>query len=290
MRNKVVMAMQGFSRVLFLALALALAAAVASVSGCMHVRISARDLLAPDQPPAAARLAAGFVIEESLLQRGERVVGITRAHRDGNRAVIVFCGGDGFHRSSEGGSVLQALAHGADVVLFDYPGFGASSGSADADSILDNARAAEEYVSRLPSSSGQKRVLYGFSLGGVVAAQLAGERPVDGLVLEATAPDIARWARTQVPWFAKPFVRVDLDPALARIDNVRALAKFRGKVLVLAGTNDAKAPPALSRDMTQRLKAEGVRAELRVVPSAGHGEIYKSPGFRADLERFLAGL
>ncbi len=269
---------------------LTLTLAIIGVSGCMHVRVNAKDLLSPDEPPASARLAAGYVIEDMLVQRGDRVVGVTRAHRDGNRAVIVFCGGDGFHRTSEGGSVLHALAQGADVVLFDYPGFGASGGTADADSILDNARAAEEYVSKLPSTGGQKRVLYGFSLGGVVAAQLAGERPVDGLILEATAPDIARWAHSQVPWFAKPFVHIELDPALARIDNVKALAQFRGRVLILAGEKDSKAPPALARDMARRMKAQGVRTELRIVPSAHHGEIYKSPDFGAGLERFLAGL
>ena len=271
-------------------LLLACALVIACISGCMHVRISAKDFLSPDEPPASARLGSGYVIEDTLVERSDRVIGITRAHREGNRAVIVFCGGDGFHRSTEGGSVLTALAHGADVVLFDYPGFGASTGMADADSILDNARATQEYVSRLASTNGQKRVLYGFSLGGVVAAQLASERPVDGLVLEATAPDVARWARSRVPWFAKPFVRIDLDPALARIDSVKALAQFRGAILILAGDKDSKAPAALSRDMARRLKAEGVRVELREIRSARHGDIYKAPTFGADFERFLAGL
>jgi pimeloyl-ACP methyl ester carboxylesterase len=273
-----------------LARILAPAFAALALSGCIHVRLNSEDLLSPDEPPASARLAADYVVEDVLIQRTDRVVGITRAHRDGNRIVIVFCGGDGFHRSTEGGSVLTALAREADVVLFDYPGFGASTGSPSPESILDNARAAEEYASQLPSSNGQKRVLYGFSLGGVVAAQLAGERPVDGLILEATAPDVASWARTRIPWFAKPFVRVDLDAALARIDNVSALANFRGSVLILAGERDKRASPVLSRDMTKRLRAHGVRVELQEISHAGHGEIYKTASFQPTIDRFLAGL
>jgi pimeloyl-ACP methyl ester carboxylesterase len=224
------------------------------------------------------------------MQRPGRVIGITRAHRPGNRVVIIFCGGDVFHRSIEGGPVLAALARNADVVLFDYPGFGTSTGAPNPDSILDNARAAAEYVSRLATTAGQKQVIYGFSLGGAVAAQLAGERPFDGVVLEATAPDVGSWARSQVPWFAKPLVRIEVDPALARIDNARALASFRGSILILAGERDKRAPPELSRRLAQRLKDMGVRAEYQEIRHASHGDIYKSPLFEPAIDRFLAGL
>jgi pimeloyl-ACP methyl ester carboxylesterase len=270
-------------------LALILAALLA-LSGCMHVRVSSKDLLRPDEPPAAAHLAAGYVVEDALMQRPGRVVGITRAHRPGNRVVIIFCGGDAFHRSIEGGPVLTALARDADVVLFDYPGFGTSTGAPNPDSILDNARAAAEYVARLATTAGQKQVVYGFSLGGVVAAQLAGERSFDGVVLEATSADVGSWARSQVPWFAKPLVRIELDPALARIDNARALAGFRGSILILAGEQDKRAPPALSRKLAQRLKHMGVRTELQEIARAGHGDIYKSPLYEPVIDRFLASL
>ena len=265
-------------------------AALLAASGCMHVRVRSQDLLRPDEPPAAAHLAAGYVVEDALIQRSDRVVGITRAHRPGNKVMVIFCGGDGFHRSIEGGPVLAALAREADVVLFDYPGFGTSTGTPSPDSILDNARAAAEYASHLSTPAGQNEVLYGFSLGGVVAAQLAGERPFDGVVLEATAPDVDSWARSQVPWFAKPLVRIDLDPALARIDSARALASFPGSILILAGEHDKRAPPALSRKLAQRLKAMGVKADLQDIPRAGHGDIYKSPLYRSAIDRFLAGL
>jgi hypothetical protein len=246
--------------------------------------------MSPDEPPASAHLATGYIIEDSFVQRANRMVAVTRAHADGNRVVIIFCGGDGFHRSREGGSVLTALARHADVVLFDYPGFGTSTGTPDPDSVLDNARAVLDYVAQLPSTGEQKQVVYGFSLGGVVAAQLAGERPVDGLVLESTAPDIVSWVRTQVPWFAIPFIRIDLEPALARIDSVKALGHFRGTVLLLAGERDKQAPASLSRDMLRRLSALGVRAELHEIPDAAHGEIYKTAAFATALNGFLAGL
>lgn len=270
-------------------LVLCLAASLA-VSGCMHVHVGARNLLTPDDPPAAAHLAANYIVEETSILRSGRTVGITRAHRPGNGTVIIFCGGDQFHRSMEGGSVLTALARNADVVLFDYPGFGTSTGTPSPANILDNARTVGEYVASLATTAGQQRVLYGFSLGGVVAAQLAAEQPVDGVVLESTSPDVTSWARSQVPWFAKPFVRLDLEPELARIDNVRALARFSGRILVLAGEKDSRAPPALSRKIARGLAAHGRKIELREFAGAGHGEIYRSPQFQPTIDRFLANL
>ncbi|HZF17211.1 MAG TPA: alpha/beta fold hydrolase [Steroidobacteraceae bacterium] len=258
--------------------------------GCMHVRLGASDMLAPDDPPVASSLPAGYVVEDALIRRAERVIGITRAHRPGNRVVVIFCGGDSFRRSREGGSVLAALARDADVVLFDYPGFGTSTGSPTPDALLDNARATADYVARLPHAAGQQRLLYGFSLGGMVAAELARERPFDAMILEATAPDVASWARTQIPWYAKPFVRVDLDPVLADIDSVRALQSFSGRILILAGGRDEQAPPALSRKLAQGLTALGRKAELREFPDAKHGEIYKAPTYRTVIDPFLASL
>jgi pimeloyl-ACP methyl ester carboxylesterase len=266
------------------------ACAAIALGGCIHARISADAMLKPDDPPAAAKLAPGYVLEESAIARGDRTVGVSYAHRPGNRIVILFCGGDSFRRSREGGSVLTALAREADVVLFDYPGYGSSTGHAEPATLLDNARAAAGYVATLAPVAVQVRVLYGFSLGGVIAAQLAGEQPFDGLVLESTSPDVTSWARSQIPWFAKPFVRIELDPALARIDNVDALKSFSGRVLILAGGADRRSPPALSRSFARQLTMAQRDVELKIFPRAVHGEVYRDPEYPVALAKFLTTL
>ncbi|MGH8264885.1 MAG: alpha/beta hydrolase family protein [Steroidobacterales bacterium] len=268
----------------------AVACAAITLSGCAHVRVSAEAMLKPDDPPAAARLAPGYAIEESSIARNGRTVAITYAHRPGNGVVILFCGGDSFRRSREGGSVLTALARQDDVVLFDYPGYGDSTGHPEPATLLDNARAAAAYVTSRKPAEEQARVLYGFSLGGVIAAQLAGEQSFDGIVLESTAPDVTSWAHSQIPWFAKPFVRIELAPALARIDNVAALRSFAGRVLILAGGRDKRSPPDLSRSFARQLATAQRMVELRIFPRAVHGEIYRDPEYPIVLEKFLARL
>jgi pimeloyl-ACP methyl ester carboxylesterase len=204
-----------------------------------------------------------------------------------SETIIVFCGGDAFHRSIEGGEALEALARNADVVLFDYPGYGESTGSPTAAVILENALAVYDYAVALETSAGKKRVVYGFSLGGMVAAQIAGRRAVDGLVMEATAPSAEAWARSQIPWYAKPLVKPHIEPGLAAIDSVVSLRHFGGDVLLLTSPSDQRVPAALSVRMWRQLRREGVHASLVQFDATGHGGIPNSPEYGAVLTGFL---
>jgi dienelactone hydrolase len=152
---------------------------------------------------------------------------------------------------------------------------------------METALAVYDYTDSLQTSAGKKRVLYGFSLGGLLAAQVARERAADGLVLEATAANAASWARSRIPWHLKPIVRPRIDPELADIDAPSALAKFRGQVLVLGSEADRRAPESLSREIFKRLAHYGVRAQLIVFSRASHGEINKSKAFTAVFRDFL---
>jgi uncharacterized protein len=254
---------------------------------CATVDVRLADFMSPDRSPRSATLPQGYAVQDLIIHRGGRLIGLTHAHHPHSRSLVVFCGGDVFHRSLEGGAALEALAQGADVILFDYPGYGDTTGTPTTGAILDTALAVYDYASALETSAGKKRVLYGFSLGGLVAAQVARERPVDGVVLEATAANAETWARSQIPWFARLLISPQVEPGLAGIDSVRALARFRGRVLVLASPADHQAPAKLSADIERRLRAAGVRVQLVQFARARHGDINQSARFAPVLRTFL---
>ena len=266
---------------------LVLAGIALTHAGCVSVDVGLSNLMSADRAPRTAVLSRGYAVQDLVIHRGDRLIGITHAHHPESRAIIVFCGGDSFHRSIEGGEALEALARNADVVLFDYPGYGDSTGAPTAAVILENALAVYDYAVALEASAGKKRVLYGFSLGGMVAAQIAGSRPVDGLILEATAPSAAAWARSQIPWYAKPLVRPHIEPALASIDALVSLRHFGGQVLLLVSPSDRQAPAVLSVRMHRELRRAGVRSELVQFPGAAHGAIPHSPEYAPALAAFL---
>jgi pimeloyl-ACP methyl ester carboxylesterase len=258
--------------------------------GCATVDVRLADFMSPDRSPRSATLSPGYAVQDLIIHRGDRLIGITHAHHPASRSVVVFCGGDLFHRSLEGGAALEALALGADVVLFDYPGYGETTGVPTPGAILDTALAVYDYTSSLATSAGKKRVLYGFSLGGLVAAQVARERPADGLVLEASANNVESWARSQIPWFARALIPPRVEPGLAGIDSVRALARFGGRVMVLASPADRQAPAGLSLDIERGLRAAGVAVQLVQFPRARHGDINRSAQFAPVLRGFFDSL
>jgi pimeloyl-ACP methyl ester carboxylesterase len=273
-----------YSRSLSLAVLLGIAL---TPCGCVNVDVGLTNLMSADRAPRTAVLARGYAVQDLVIHRGDRLIGITHAHHPQSQAVILFCGGDSFHRSIEGADALEALARNADVVLFDYPGYGESTGTPTATMILENALAVYDYASALETSAGKKRVLYGFSLGGMVAAQIAARRAVDGLVLEATAPSAEAWARSQIPWYAKPLVRPHIEPGLASIDSIISLRHFGGDVLLLTSPSDERVPAALSVRMYRELRRVGVRTELVQFAGASHGTIPHSPEYSPVLTAFL---
>jgi pimeloyl-ACP methyl ester carboxylesterase len=259
-------------------------------AGCVHVDIRLDQLMPADRGPRTALLPAGYATENRILLHQGETIGITHSQREGNRIVILYCGGTVFRRSTEGGVALQALALGADVVLFDYPGHGDSSGPPGAAAILDAATAVYDDTLGRAVARGKKLVLYGFSMGGVVAAHLARRRAADGIVLEATVPNVRDWARARAPFPLRPLLRLDIEPQLDELDSVAALEQFPGKVLLLSGTADELAPTALSAMMLRRLEA--AHREVRHIRLSGmrHGQIMLSPEFPAIARRFLDGL
>ncbi len=259
-------------------------------SGCVSVDVRLSQFISPDRGPRTAALARGYAVQDLVIHRGDRLIGITHAHHPQSRAVIVFCGGEGFHRSIEGGEALEALARDADVLLFDYPGYGDSTGTPAPAVILETALAVYDYAASLETSAGKRRVLYGFSLGGMVAAQVARNRAADGLILEASAPNAESWARSQIPWYAKPLVTPRIEPELAAVDTLSALRQFRGEVLVLTSKADRQAPAALSSRMHRQLQRAGVNAQLVRFERASHGSIPYAPEFTSVVHGFISRL
>jgi uncharacterized protein len=258
-----------------------------ALSGCVQLPIRLTDFMVADRGMHSAKLAGSYKLDNWVIQSGSRRIGITYAHRPANRALILYCGGDIFHRAIEGAIPLEALTPFGDVVLFDYPGYGDTSGPASVTTILETATAVYDHIRTLPSVAGKKRLLYGFSLGGLVAAQLARERPFDGLILEATSPSVEHWARSQIPLLLKPWIRVSLESQLQGIDSVEALAHYSAPILILASRADRRVNAALSINLAERLRAAQRRVTLAVLENEPHGGILQSAEFKPHFSRLL---
>ena len=88
--------------------------------------------------------------------------------------------------------------HAAGIVALDYRGYGQSEGVPSEEGLYADALAAYEYTRKL--YPGEKIVVFGRSMGGAVAAQLASVVSPDALILEAPISSMPEIIKERAPW------------------------------------------------------------------------------------------
>ena len=153
---------------------------------------------------------------------------------------------------------------GADVLLFDYRGYGRSEGSPDEEGTYRDARAAYRWLTEERKIPPDRLVLFGESLGSAVALDLALSRPCRALVLEAPFTSVPDMARVVLPFFPRSFVRTQYD-------NLGKIPRLRVPLLVLHGERDEVVPFAQGRRL---FEAAPEPKRFFPVPGAGHNDAY----------------
>ena len=122
---------------------------------------------------------------------GERLHGWwVPASAERQRGHLLFCHGNGGNVGDRLENARLLADAGLDVLLFDYRGYGRSSGRPSEAGTHRDARAARRALLDRPGVD-PARVLYlGESLGGAVALALAVEAPPRGLVLHGDSDEV----------------------------------------------------------------------------------------------------
>ena len=147
---------------------------------------------------------------------------------------------------------------GAGVLLVEYPGYGRSTGAPSQTTIVASMKSAYDRMLTRPDVDPRRIVGYGRSLGGGAVCALASERSIAALVLESTFTSVRPLARGfLVPGF---LVR---DP----FDNLDALRRYPGPVLIVHGEHDEIIPAAHASELHAALP----RSRLALEP-CGHND------------------
>jgi len=151
-----------------------------------------------------------------------------------------------------------------DLFMVDFRGYGKSTGRIQSQAqLLDDSRAA--WASVQAQYAGQRRVIYGRSLGTGLAAVLAAEVQPELTVLVSPYQSMLAVARLHYPFVPGAVLRYPL-----RTDEVIGLIKT--PVLLIHGQVDDLIPAQHSI----ALKVLAPQAELLLLPGVGHGDIQDS--------------
>jgi pimeloyl-ACP methyl ester carboxylesterase len=207
---------------------------------------------------------------------GERLHGWWIGAQTDSLGHLLLCHGNA---GNVGDRVLHAAlltANGFDVLLFDYRGYGRSSGRPTEEGTYRDARAALSCLIEQPAVDPARVFYLGESLGGAVALDLALERPPSGLVLLSAFSGVRELGRLHYPFVPTALVP-DAYPTLRRIHELYA------PLLVLHGDRDEIVPLSQGRTL---FEAGPASKRMRVFPGLGHNDLVPLAG--AELARVIA--
>jgi alpha-beta hydrolase superfamily lysophospholipase len=263
--------------------------AVVSAAGCAYLDTKQRELIFRAQRDIHATPASyGLPFEEVWLSVAgdadgarERVHGWWIPGPDAAASTLLYLHGARRNLSDNLFRIQRLHRMGFAVLAIDYRGFGRSDGELPSEAqAYDDAVAAWQHLRRLEPDAG-RRFVYGHSLGGAVAIELATRNDdVAGLIVESTFTSMADMAE-QMGYGGLGLVLTQRFDSLAKVATVKA------PVLFVHGTSDRFVPP----QMSERLYAAAREPKrLLLVESGNHSNVsaVAFDKYQAAVRDFLA--
>ncbi|NNH75296.1 alpha/beta hydrolase [Nocardia uniformis] len=174
--------------------------------------------------------------------------------------------------------ILALLAGvGFDVLIFDYRGYGRSTGSPSERGTYLDARAARQALLGRPGVDPNRIVYLGKSLGGAVLLELAMAYPPAAMVLISSFTGLRDAATAVYPFLPKMFIP-DAYPSLRRI------RRLRSPLLIMHGDQDELLPLRMGEEL---FAAAPEPKQIVVFPGAGHNDVVVDPEWPATLTAWI---
>jgi fermentation-respiration switch protein FrsA (DUF1100 family) len=155
---------------------------------------------------------------------------------DPARGVVLFCHGNAGNISHRLVSIQLLNELGLSVLIFDYRGYGQSTGKPTEKGTYRDADAAWAYLVEQRGIPAEHIILFGRSLGASIAADLATRQSAAGVILESgftSVPDVAAKLYPWLPvrWFSR--YQYDTRKKLANIHSPVLIAHSRDDEIIL---------------------------------------------------------
>jgi fermentation-respiration switch protein FrsA (DUF1100 family) len=192
---------------------------------------------------------------------------------------ILFLHGNAGNASHRLPNAAQLAALGAHVLLPDYRGYGLSEGTPSESGAYADARAALAHLREAHGLPESRIVVFGRSLGGAVAVDLARARQLGGVILESTFSSASDLADRL---FAPPLGLL----LRGRWSSDRKIEQLRAPLLFIHGARDGIVPIESGRRL---FAAAPAPKEFHVLELAGHNDTVELGGraYFARIARFL---
>jgi hypothetical protein len=191
------------------------------------------------------------------------------------RATLLFFHGNAGNLSHRVESIRLFHDLGLAVFIIDYRGYGESEGNPSEAGTYRDATAAWHYLVEEQHIDPQEIVIFGRSLGGAIAAELASRTRPAALILESAFTSVPNMAARLYPWLPVRWL------SRYRYDTLRALGAMTCPVLIIHSREDDIIPYAEGEQLFAHAREPKQFLELH----GGHGN-----GWMVSREAYTRGI
>ena len=261
---------------------LAIGAIYAGAVGWLYFR-QERLLFEPDALPMDEPISTDADTREFFVDVPGARLSVAHLQRPDPRGVFFFLHGNSGNLKKWFVELDAFRQANFDVVMFDYRGFGKSSGQIESEEQL-RADVAAVWAHFAPAYEGKRVVISGQSLGTGLAAGLAAQLCSDGhapdlTLLVSPYSSMRNLAMELYPWVPVQVLRYPLH-------TLEHAAKLLGPVMLIHGDKDELIPIHHSETLCKSMRS----AELVRVTGAGHSDVHQFPDVRKALASALGRL
>ena len=183
----------------------------------------------------------------------------------GAKATLLWFHGNAGNITHRLGNIEMLKPLNLNIFIFDYRGYGKSEGEPDEKGIYSDSQAAYDWLVKVKNILPEEIILFGRSLGGICAVEVASGNSAAGLILESVFPSAGKMAE-------KIFPVLPLGGAIkSRFDAISKVPDLKLPKLFIHGTQDEIVPYKLGREL---FSVAADPKEFYDIQGAGHNDTF----------------
>ena len=185
-----------------------------------------------------------------------------------DRHLVIYFPGNSLNRHERIQDLREVATCGHDVLIFDYRGYGDSTGHPSESALAKDAKQIWDFARDELHYTENQITIFGESLGGAVAISLwddprEGHPKPKSVILSSTFASMPLTVHEHYPWFPFHYLVLDRWPSLDRISRVKT------PITIFHGTDDDFVSIAQARSLSKACS----NATLVEIPGSGHNDI-----------------
>jgi fermentation-respiration switch protein FrsA (DUF1100 family) len=193
---------------------------------------------------------------------------------------LLLCHGNGGNISYTLDTINIFNELGLNCFVFDYRGYGRSQGKPTEEGTYIDAQTAYDWLIKEKKISPENIIIYGWSIGGSIAAHLAGNASAKGLIIESCFTSYADMGRKSYPYMpVRLFAKYGFNTSAY-------LKKVNCPVLIIHSRSDEIVPFELGLRLYEEAAKEP-KELLEIFGNHNDGFLYSGPVYRDGLSNWI---